>query len=150
MNCSSVMPFSLGQAFTTSGRISAASSGHVLIVFIFGFLSVAVLNVNNMRDIENDRASGQRTLVVRLGLKKALHYHALLTWIPFFLLCSFAIDAFESPWRWLALLGFVPIGIHAYRIQREEGQIPLDPELKRVALGTFSTALLYSLGLILA
>ena len=119
-------------------------------IFIFGFLSVAVLNVNNMRGIENDRASGKRTLVVRLGLKKALHYHALLTWIPFFLLCSFAIDAFESPWRWLALLGFVPIGIHAYRIQREEGQIPLDPELKRVALGTFSTALLYSLGLILA
>jgi len=119
-------------------------------ILIFGLLSVAVLNVNNMRDIDNDRASGKRTLVVRLGLKNALHYHALLIVIPFFLLFSFGTDAFENPWRWLALVGFIPIAIHAYRIQSEDGKIPLDPELKRVALGTFSTALLYSLGLILA
>jgi len=119
-------------------------------IFIFGLLSVAVLNVNNMRDIDNDRASGKRTLVVRLGLKNALHYHAILTIIPFLLLFSFGSDALEKPWKYLALLGFIPIGIHAYRIQSEDGKIPLDPELKRVALGTFSTALLYSLGLILA
>lgn len=126
---------------------------HIITVrplFIFGLLSVAVLNVNNMRDIENDRASGKRTLVVRLGLKNALHYHAILTTIPFFLLFNLGSGAFESPWRWLALLGFIPIIIHSYRIQSEDGKIPLDPELKRVALGTFSTALLFSLGLILA
>ena len=43
-----------------------------------GFLSNAVLNINNMRDYENDRASGKNSLVVKLGLKKAFVYHCLL------------------------------------------------------------------------
>ena len=43
-----------------------------------GFLSNAVLNINNMRDMENDRASGKSSLVVKIGLKKAFVYHCLL------------------------------------------------------------------------
>ena len=43
-----------------------------------GFLSVAVLNINNMRDYENDKANGKNTLVVKLGLKRAFVYHILL------------------------------------------------------------------------
>ena len=43
-----------------------------------GFLSNAVLNINNMRDYENDKASGKNSLVVKLGLKKAFVYHCLL------------------------------------------------------------------------
>ena len=43
-----------------------------------GFLSNAVLNINNMRDYENDKASGKNSLVVKLGLKKAFDYHCLL------------------------------------------------------------------------
>lgn len=34
-----------------------------------GLLSVAVLNVNNMRDIDNDIKAGKNTLAVRLGAK---------------------------------------------------------------------------------
>ena len=40
-----------------------------------GLLSVAVLNLNNLRDIENDRIAGKRTLVVKMGLEKAKIYH---------------------------------------------------------------------------
>ena len=43
-----------------------------------GFLSNAVLNINNMRDYENDKTSGKNSLVVKLGLKKAFVYHCLL------------------------------------------------------------------------
>ena len=43
-----------------------------------GFLSNAVLNINNMRDYENDKASGKNSLVVKLGLRKAFVYHCLL------------------------------------------------------------------------
>ena len=43
-----------------------------------GFLSNAVLNINNMRDYENDKASGKNSLVVKLGLKNAFIYHCLL------------------------------------------------------------------------
>lgn len=43
-----------------------------------GFLSNAVLNINNMRDYENDKAHGKNTLVVKMGLKGAFMYHILL------------------------------------------------------------------------
>ncbi|NRF27828.1 1,4-dihydroxy-2-naphthoate polyprenyltransferase [Vibrio coralliilyticus] len=43
-----------------------------------GLLAVAVLNINNMRDIENDEECGKRTVAVRLGKKNAKHYHTLL------------------------------------------------------------------------
>ena len=36
-----------------------------------GFLSCAVLNLNNMRDVDSDTQHGKRTLVVMLGLKGA-------------------------------------------------------------------------------
>ncbi|MFM2591141.1 1,4-dihydroxy-2-naphthoate polyprenyltransferase [Vibrio sp. TBV020] len=43
-----------------------------------GLLAVAVLNINNMRDIENDEVCGKRTVAVRLGQKRAKYYHSLL------------------------------------------------------------------------
>jgi 1,4-dihydroxy-2-naphthoate octaprenyltransferase len=39
----------------------------VLLGLAPGFLSVAILTVNNLRDIEGDRRAGKRTLAVRLG-----------------------------------------------------------------------------------
>ena len=53
-----------------------------------GLMAVAVLNINNMRDIENDSECGKRTMAVRLGQTKAKHYH--------FLLLGSAIVAFSA------------------------------------------------------
>ncbi|OAJ93714.1 1,4-dihydroxy-2-naphthoate polyprenyltransferase [Vibrio bivalvicida] len=43
-----------------------------------GLLAVAVLNINNMRDIENDEVCGKKTVAVRLGQKRAKQYHFAL------------------------------------------------------------------------
>ena len=43
-----------------------------------GLLAVAVLNINNMRDIENDEECGKKTVAVRLGQRRAKHYHFIL------------------------------------------------------------------------
>lgn len=53
-----------GTSYVTTEEVSllAVVSGAVS-----GFLSVALLVVNNIRDIENDRLSGKMTLAVRLG-----------------------------------------------------------------------------------
>ena len=56
-----------------------------------GFLSNAVLNINNMRDIENDRASGKNSLVVKIGLRKAFIYHCALIVGAFVCLTVFLI-----------------------------------------------------------
>ena len=56
-----------------------------------GFLSNAVLNINNMRDEENDKSSGKNSLVVKLGSKKAFVYHCLLIVGAFVCLTIFLI-----------------------------------------------------------
>lgn len=62
-----------------------------------GFLSVAVLNINNMRDYENDKAKGKNTLVVKLGLKKAFVYHVFLIVLAFVSLSVF-LWLKRTPW----------------------------------------------------
>jgi len=49
----------------------------------FGLLSVGVLNVNNIRDIENDLSLGKRTLAGRLGKRRAEFYHLGLIILAF-------------------------------------------------------------------
>ncbi|MCQ2304609.1 MAG: 1,4-dihydroxy-2-naphthoate octaprenyltransferase [Bacteroidales bacterium] len=56
-----------------------------------GFMSNAVLNINNMRDYESDKASGKNSLVVKIGLKKAFAYHAFLIVGGFICLSAFLI-----------------------------------------------------------
>lgn len=116
----------------------------------FGLLSAGVLNTNNMRDISNDAASGKRTMVVRLGASAAKNYHVLLIGLAFLLLFIYVRWATHGRWAWLYLVGFVPILIHSVRVQTNTEPARLDPELKRLALGTFLTAILFSLGLILS
>lgn len=116
----------------------------------FGLLSTGVLNVNNMRDIHNDAASGKRTLVVRMGSANAKVYHTVLVIGGVLCLILFTMQASMVWPRWLFLLvtpGFV---IHLKRIWTTAEPRALDPQLKVLAMGTFITALLFSLGLVLA
>ncbi|ART82398.1 1,4-dihydroxy-2-naphthoate octaprenyltransferase [Oceanisphaera profunda] len=43
-----------------------------------GLLSVAVLNINNIRDLDSDLIAGKRTLALRLGLVQARVYQLLI------------------------------------------------------------------------
>lgn len=116
----------------------------------FGLLAAGVLNTNNMRDRVNDAASGKRTLVVRLGGERAKNYHTVLLGTAFLALVVFVVGSSQGHWAWLFLLGFVPIGIHAVRVQANTEPRALDPELKRLALGTLLTAVAFSAGLCLS
>jgi 1,4-dihydroxy-2-naphthoate polyprenyltransferase len=116
----------------------------------FGLLSAGVLNVNNMRDIVNDAASGKRTLVVRMGSAKARVYHTVLVLGGMLCLVAFTLTLASNWTSWLFLLvapGFV---VHLKRVWTTKEPRDLDPQLKVLAMGTFVTALLFSLGVILA
>ncbi len=122
----------------------------------FGLLSTAVLNVNNMRDIHNDAASGKRTLVVRMGSSKAKFYHTSLITAAIIFLVVFIL-LFDGSWLvdgsrmlWISLLAVPAFLIHLKRVWTTAEPRDLDPQLKVLAIGTFLTALLFSLGLILA
>jgi 1,4-dihydroxy-2-naphthoate octaprenyltransferase len=58
----------------------------------FGLLSVAVLNINNIRDIETDLAAGKQSVAARLGYKKAMWYQLILIMIAIALVMIFVFQ----------------------------------------------------------
>lgn len=115
-----------------------------------GFLSIGVLNLNNMRDSVSDAKSGKNTIVVKTGVEFAKYYHYYLL-IASFLFASFYSFVFYKSWYQLIfILAYIPIGKHFLVVYRNKRPILLDPELKKLALSTFLFAILFGLGVFLA
>lgn len=121
----------------------------LLPAFSIGLLSVAVLNLNNMRDIENDRNSNKNTLVVKIGSEKAKIYHYFLIILSLVFVLGFTIKNFKSTYQLLFLLAYIPLGLHVFKVVKIKQSKYFDPELKKVALSTFLFAILFGLGMIL-
>ncbi len=121
----------------------------VPVAIAFGLLSAAVLNLNNMRDVLNDTAEGKRTLVVRIGGGAAKRYHVTIVLLALICLAGIAWRTGEWP-PWLYLVGAIPILLHLISAVGIRDPRAYDPELKKLALGTFFTAITFALGLILA
>jgi 1,4-dihydroxy-2-naphthoate octaprenyltransferase len=117
--------------------------------FTIGFLSAAVLNLNNMRDRASDMLSNKNTLVVKMGAYKAKQYHYSLLILAFVCSLVFTISDYTSPFQFLFLIAFVPIAIHFVRVAKNKDVVKLDPELKVVALSTFLFSVLFGLGQVL-
>lgn len=110
-----------------------------------GLLSVAVLNLNNMRDQVSDAMSGKNTLVVKLGAKRAKIYHYFIILTALFLTLLFAILYNFKPLQYLFLLAYIPFLLHIKTVSKNTVPRELDPELKKVALGTFLLSVLLSI-----
>nr|MBF6628146.1 1,4-dihydroxy-2-naphthoate octaprenyltransferase [Proteiniphilum sp.] len=110
-----------------------------------GLISTMILNVNNMRDIENDRASGKITIAVKLGLKQAKIYHTLMTLTSFICFALYNILYEPAPWyRYAYLIVFLlPFGI-LYQIRNRSGH-QLDPYLKLTSLSGFLLAVAFAI-----
>jgi len=101
-----------------------------------GSLSTAVLNLNNMRDHQSDKASGKNTLVVRMGVRRAKIYHYLLL-ITAYIGFTFSTIAVLSPSSIFLVLVFVFLIPHIQKVRKVEDYRNLDTELKKVALFCF-------------
>ncbi len=113
----------------------------ILPAFSIGLLSTAVLNLNNMRDIENDRTSYKNTLVVKIGSKNAKTYHSFLIIAAFWSQFSFILLT-EKLILLISLIPFVLLFFHLKTVRNNQEPRLLDPELKKVALSTFFMAIL--------
>ena len=115
-----------------------------------GLFSTGVLNLNNMRDIENDRQSGKITLPVRLGHKKSRYYHQALISGGWMAAVIYTLLQEQSAWHWLYLLALPVYLKDTAQITRIKNDRELDPFLKRLAISTLAFTLLFITGLILS
>ena len=113
-----------------------------------GFLSVAVLNLNNMRDEASDRKSGKNTLVVKMGIENAKKYHYFLISAAMILVLLFAVISNFNFDQYLFLLAYLPLLKHIVTVYKNQNSKLLDPELKKVALSTFALSILLALCMI--
>jgi len=115
----------------------------------FGLLSMGVLNINNIRDLESDRLSGKKTLVVRIGLEKAKIYHTWLILIAVILGIVSTLLDFHNAFQLLYLLTIPFFIMNVYRVRSSEYSGKLDDELRNLSLTAFFFSVSYGLGLIL-
>lgn len=113
-----------------------------------GFLSVGVLNLNNMRDEASDRKVGKNTIVVKMGGKWAKNYHYFLIISAMVLVVLFAILNNFNFDQYLFLVAYFPLTKHLITVYKNQEPRFLDPELKKLALSTFLLSVLLSLALI--
>jgi 1,4-dihydroxy-2-naphthoate octaprenyltransferase len=113
-----------------------------------GLLSVAVLNLNNMRDYASDKKAGKNTLVVKMGVDYAKMYHTLIVLVAMITLFFFLLEA-HSVIHFIALLPSISLFLHLMKVAKVQTTKDFDPELKTVALSTFAIAVLYLLSVVI-
>lgn len=97
-----------------------------------GCFGAAVLTVNNVRDLDTDRAAGKRTLAVRLGRRRARGYFATLMGAPYVIVLA-ALAGGALPLWSAAVLLTVPraVGLVRAVATRRDG-----PALNAALAGT--------------
>lgn len=135
----------LGVNFLYSKQLDAIL---ILPATAIGFLSVAVLNLNNMRDEASDRKSGKNTLVVKMGIENAKKYHYFLIVGAMVLVLIFALLSHFHFDQYLFSIAYLPLVKHLITVRKNQNNKLLDPELKKVALSTFALSVLLALCMI--
>ena len=91
-----------------------------------GLFSAAVLNLNNMRDIENDTRVGKNTLVVKLGGSRAKIYHYFLLF--FGMICALVYTGlhYNTPLQFIYMIVFVPLLLNVFVVLKNKEPQLLD------------------------
>jgi 1,4-dihydroxy-2-naphthoate octaprenyltransferase len=112
-----------------------------------GFLSVAVLNLNNLRDIENDIKAGKNSIPVRIGKTFGFYYQKFLyiAAIACFYAYPFVAGIKIGINQQLLIVGIYPI-IQLFReLHSGMSAAQIDPYLKKTALRTVFLILVFGL-----
>lgn len=114
-----------------------------------GLLAVAVLNINNLRDINQDRNAGKNTLVVRIGSQNGRIYHLVLLALAAICYLIFAIREFQHWYNYLFILAIPLLIKHGMFVYRHRDPIELRPLLAQMAGLALVTNGLFALGVVL-
>ena len=126
-----------GTYYVQAGFVSAAAWWMTIPP---GLIITAILVVNNLRDIDNDRKGGKHTLAVRLG-ERATKIQYLICMAVAYLILPFAAWTGIVPWVSLLAWFSLPIAIRAAHVVLTQKGRPLNAALA----ATGQTALVFSL-----
>lgn len=114
-----------------------------------GFFATAVLNINNLRDIESDQLAGKKTIPVRFGKVFGVKYHRFLIFSGLFLALIYTSFNYNSPIQFLYLLA-VPILFQIGKgISAIDPPQKIDTFLKKMALSSLLFSLAFGVGMVL-
>ena len=116
-----------------------------------GFLSAAVLNLNNMRDLRNDKQSKKNTIAVKLGAQNSKIYHYILILLSIINVLLFYFNTQQNSLFNIIMVFSVIIILlyHIFQVSILSREIDFDKLLKPLVLTTFFYSLIISFNYIL-
>ncbi|MDE0771152.1 MAG: 1,4-dihydroxy-2-naphthoate polyprenyltransferase [Salibacteraceae bacterium] len=116
---------------------------NILPAISIGFFAVGVLNLNNLRDIDNDARHGKNTLVVQFGKSWGKNYHYLLITLGWVIFICFLTYTSSALINYLPFVLFPVFIANLIAVKKHNDPKELIDKLKQLALGTFGFAMLY-------
>jgi 1,4-dihydroxy-2-naphthoate octaprenyltransferase len=114
-----------------------------------GFLSVGVLNINNIRDYQSDIKASKRTLVVLIGSHRAKLYHLFLLIGAVITGSLYTIINFKTGYQWLFLITTPMLLMNVLSVYRYTKPLELNMELKKLAFSTLLFSFTFGIGLVM-
>jgi 1,4-dihydroxy-2-naphthoate octaprenyltransferase len=114
-----------------------------------GLFATAVLNLNNIRDIESDQLAGKNSLPVRMGRTNAIKYHWFLLIVGISCALVYVAIDFKSPFQLLFLVILPLLFINGKAAYEKKEAAELDPYLKQMALTTLLFVITFGIGQII-
>jgi 1,4-dihydroxy-2-naphthoate octaprenyltransferase len=115
-----------------------------------GFFATAVLNLNNIRDINSDQKAGKKTIPVRIGRVQAVKYHYFLLSAGLIFTLIFVALYFKSYIQLIFLLSLPLLFKNAKAVKNLKSALELDPYLKQMAITTLLFVVTFGIGLLMA
>ena len=134
-----------GTAYVQTGRLTGLA---VIAAVPIGCLATAILVVNNLRDVETDRAAGKRTLAVHLGAALTRLEYAGLLGLAYLIVPIGWLVGLLPGWCWLTWLSW-PVAIPLTRRVMVTSGPALNPVLGATARLQLLLALLLAGGIVL-
>lgn len=107
-----------------------------------GLLSVGVLNMNNLRDMESDRLAGKRSIPLIIGRANAKIYQFIAISLAILLLATY-IFLFGTPMQFLSLITTIPLATNAFRCLHNDDHSFFDSQLKLISVSTFFFSIIF-------
>jgi len=127
-------------------HVQELNVANVLPALSCGLLAAAVLNVNNIRDIESDKLAGKLSIPVRLGRKNAAIYHWLLIGVAIAAATVYVIFNFRSYYQFTFIVSAPLLVYNAMQVSASTEAKNLDPMLKQMAISTLVFVITFGVG----